>query len=167
MNHQTLTIETRISDESSILSPFSGATPTISGEFADYLDRQFPHPSKTVELELLFVCETITKEEEAMYETAVKTHYKAELQKTEIDVKRNGVGSLIMLILGSIFLALVFTMTSLELSEVLTGIFDILAWVFVWEAMDLFFFRRRELTERRKKCQAVLSAKVLFKQKAD
>lgn len=167
MNDQTQIIETRISDETSILSPFSGAKPTISGEFADYLDRQLPHPSKTGELELVFVCETITKEEEATYESAIKTHYESELQKTEIDVKRNGVGSLIMLILGSIFLSLVITMTSLKLSEVLTGIFDILAWVFVWEAMDLFFFRRRELTERRKKCQAVLAAKVLFKQKAD
>ncbi len=162
--NEPLIIETVISDENSILSPFSGKEPTISGEFADYLETSLPHASKTETISLAFQCETITPDEEKTYERAIKNYYARELEKTNLDLKRNGVGSLVMLILGALFLSLVITMTTLELSEVLTGIFDILAWVFVWEAMDLFFFRRREISEKRKKCQAILSAKITFNQ---
>lgn len=161
-NREQLTIETVISDENSILSPFSGKEPTISGEFADYLETSLPHSSKTENVKLLFQCETITPDEETMYERAIKNYYERELEKTNLDLKRNGSGSLITLILGAIFLSLVVMMTTLELSEVLTAIFDILAWIFVWEAMDLFFFRRREIAEKRKKCQAILSAEITF-----
>lgn len=49
-----------------------------------------------------------------------------------------------------------------EVGAVILNMLDVFAWVFLWEAVDMFFLQRPQLRKRRYRTEAVLQAKITF-----
>ena len=81
---------------------------------------------------------------------------------TGIKLKRNAVTSLIMAIIAVAILTVYVALALYSADYVLLEIIDIAAWVFMWEAVDLFFLERRAIKlEQLRDCR-LYSAEVTF-----
>ena len=148
--------------EDSILSPFSPkGNPTISGEFAEFLDSQYTEMKGGDKLHIDIECDTIDDDERGLYEGAIRSYYKAEEMRKTKELARNNFIALIMLIIGIIVLttSVIFYVFS---HEIVGEIIDIVAWVFVWEAVDLFFLRSPILIRERQKCKHFIEAEITY-----
>jgi hypothetical protein len=148
--------------EESILSPFSPkGNPTISSEFAEFLDSQYTEMKANDQLHIDIECDTIDDEERVLYEGAIRSYYRAEEVKKTKEIIRNNFIALIMLIIGIVVIAV--SVFFYVFSHNIVGeIIDIVAWVFVWEAVDLFFFRSPILIRERLKCKHFIDAEITY-----
>ncbi len=143
------TINININNCSEIISPYAeNNKPVISGEFANFLENSVKDipVNKPLNIEISSNdCDLQTTS------TAVKNYYYNEFIDTQRKLKNNLIASILSLIIGLIALAVTITLTTLNAPLIINGAIDIFAWVFMWEAFDLFFLRRVELryTERR------------------
>ncbi|MBE5732693.1 MAG: YihY/virulence factor BrkB family protein [Clostridiales bacterium] len=148
--------------EDSILSPFSPkGNPTISGEFAEFLDSQYTEMKANDQLHIDIECDTIDDEERILYEGAIRSYYKAEETRKTKELVRNNIIALIMVIIGIVVLtvSVIFYIFS---HEIVGEIIDIVAWVFVWEAVDLFFLRSPTLIREKLKCKHFIGAEITY-----
>ncbi|MBO5223887.1 MAG: hypothetical protein J6C23_05185 [Clostridia bacterium] len=155
-------IPVSIREEDSILSPFSPkGRPTISGEFAEFLDSQYTDMKSKEKLHIDIECDTIDDKEEILYEGAIRSYYKAEEKRKTKELVRNNVIALIMLLTGIVVLtvSVVFFILS---HEIIGEIIDIVAWVFVWESVDLFFMRRPQLLSEIIRCRHFAESKITY-----
>ncbi len=148
--------------EDSILSPFSPkGNPTISSEFAEFLDSQYTEMTANDQLHIDIECDTIDDDEKILYEGAIRSYYKAaETRKTK-ELFRNNIIALIMVIIGIVVLT-VSVLFYVFSHEIVGEIIDIVAWVFVWEAVDLFFLRSPTLIRERMKCRHFIEAEITY-----
>jgi hypothetical protein len=148
--------------EDSILSPFSPkGHPTISGEFAEFLDSQYTEMKRNEKLHIDIECDTIDDDERLLYEGAIRSYYKAQEKRKTNEIVRNNIIALIMLIIGALVLTLS-VMFYVFSHEIIGEIIDIVAWVFVWESVDLFFIHRSILLRERAKCKYFIEAEITY-----
>ncbi len=155
-------IPVSVRDEDSILSPFSPkGNPTISSEFAEFLDSQYSEMGKNEKLHIDIECDTIDEQEQVLYDGAIRAYYKAEESRRRKELIRNNIIALCMVVLGALVLAIsvVFYVFS---HEIVGEIIDIVAWVFVWEAVDLFFLRGPVLMRECNKCRHFADADITY-----
>ena len=89
-------------------------------------------------------------------------YYYNEFIDTERKLRFNLISSMLLLVVGLIAFAISIAQYVAEL-PVLAGAIDIFAWVFMWEAFDLFFFRRKELKFQQRRYVNFITAKINLK----
>ena len=82
---------------------------------------------------------------------------------TERKLKRNLSFSIITLLIGLIALSINIILSSLNTPVIIGNAIDIFGWVFVWEAVDVFFFRRAELKFKQYREINFINAKIISK----
>lgn len=92
---------------------------------------------------------TNTKTDEQEVVDAIKNNYKKEYIETKSELKRNAIFSLIMLMLGIVFMAFLLLMHVYFYNVYLEIIVEIATWVFIWESVDSFFLQRAALKRKR------------------
>lgn len=153
-----------VEDDSNFLSPFSANhAPVISGETADFLDHNVKHNLNDSGIHLIIASDRIDETEKPVYRQAIANYYHIELKEIWQEMRKNAVVSLIM----TLFSAVVFSVAVLlemktEVGAVILNMLDVFAWVFLWEAVDMFFLQRPQLRKRRYRTEAVLQAKITF-----
>ncbi len=156
-------INMRVSDDTDFLSPFSsGEVPVISGGVAEFLDfgaRYIP-PKERLALHVESDC--IDEREKRLYASAISEYYKQRLAATNGQLLRYRTIAVALAVLGLLTLALV-TVLSFR-SVIWSEALDIVAWVFLWEAVDIKMFRMREASLERKRCEAFCDMKVIYKE---
>lgn len=130
-------------ETSDALSPFCQVEqPVISSEFADYLENK---------AERLHIGENINikiqgNADKAVLKKAIVNYYESKLSNAQREFSKNGILSCIFTVLAVLILtAAVLINTFLETRLVLQEIIDIAGWVFMWEAVDMFFLQRGTL----------------------
>ncbi len=81
-------------------------------------------------------------------ESAIRDKYKKEYLELRAEKKRNVLFSLAMLVVGLIFLAVLFLSYYFFKNDYLDVILEIVTWVFVWAAVDAFFLQRSSLKRK-------------------
>ena len=89
------------------------------------------------------------KADEKEVQDAIKNNYKKEYINLKSEMKRNYIFSAVMFVLGIVTLTLLLLMHSWFYNVYLEIILEIATWVFIWEAVDKFFFERTEIREKR------------------
>lgn len=89
------------------------------------------------------------KIDEKEVEDAIKLRFKRDFEDYERKLKRNAQISFILLLIGILFLGFLVLETLFLDNFILSIILEITSWVFIWEAVDKFFFERTEIRERR------------------
>ena len=136
------TIHISVDDISQVISPYSEDNrPVINNEFAEFLNNSV----KDISIKQNITLEITSKNcDHETISSAIKSYYYNEFVDSQRKLKFNLFASLSTLIIGLLALALSLLQNVVSYS-LLAGVIDIFAWVFVWEAVDLFFFRRAEL----------------------
>lgn len=153
-----------VKDDSNFLSEFSKTeTPIISNDVADFLEDSTHSllPSEQFVLNIESNC--IDKKEKGLYEKAIREYYTERYIVNERELKRNRVIVKILAFLGVIVLA-----TSIFIDVYLdrllwSALIDIVAWVLLWEAVDIAVFQCHSLKIKRAKYLAFISIKINFK----
>lgn len=125
------------------LSPFcSKEAPIINSELADYLENS----AEKIPLENDIHININGDVDKGILKDSIKNYYENKLADSQREFKKNGVLSAIFTVLAVIVLTVavlidVFMETHLVLQEII----DIIGWVFMWEAADMFFLQRGAL----------------------
>lgn len=155
-------IDVVIENESSILSPFSGKNHLISQDLADYLEERIDVRLLKEEITINLICDSIDAEEEIIYQKAIHNSYLEKYEAAKRENKKNRVISLSMLFIGSVILTIGLILGQHSRNSVLLEIYDIVAWVFIWEAVDLMFFRNGLLRVNSKKYKALANSTIIY-----
>ena len=67
-----------------------------------------------------------------------------------------------MFMIGVIILGLAVVVKSIKLNTIFIEVFQIIAWVFVWDSVDIFVFKRNRLKELRNKYAVLKNVNVVF-----
>lgn len=130
----------------------------INKDLADYIWQK----SKLIPFNHDIKLQVYTNEEikEKEVRSALNTYYRSEYLDAKSEIKKNTIFSLLCLAFGVITLILLSLLSSKFDNFYLVSITDILAWVFVWEAFDVFFFQRSHGIRKLKEIQRLYTAKI-------
>ncbi len=155
-------IDMNVTDDSAFLSTYAEKdSPIISNEVADFLDNTVQSISAKESIALRIHSSCIDSEEEKAYREAIKNYYSNRLVHTEREHKRSIIIGIILAVIGIFTLAIAQILDSLD-RVLWTEVIDIAAWVFLWEAVDIFFFKMHTLRTDKKRYSSFADIKVEY-----
>lgn len=157
-------IRLHVHDDDYFLSPMSvEGVSCISDETAHLLNFYLKNMAVDSDEKLHFLIKgkNLTEKDMALYTKAIKNYYKEEFIDVQDQMKRNIRNTIFMLFAGLGVLVLKFFIVK-NIGAYLGEVFDISAWVFIWESVDLFFLRRPELRIKQIQNLKVLEANIDF-----
>ena len=152
-------INIKTEHQNQILSSFNyDNKDTLNSEFSDYLwkNAKMMPPNKDLQINI-YSKENINEQEVIK---ATKSHYAREYAETKLSLSRTNFVALVSLLLGIISLALLLVFYSVLNNFYLTTLTEIMAWVFVWEAVDKFFYGRAEIKRKCSLIQKIYTAQI-------
>ena len=156
-------IRMHITNDDSFLSPISkGSTPVISSDVSEFLEGQTEALPPKASLALHVRGECIDGNEKRAYAEAIKAYYTERFKAVNHAFRRNLLLSLALTVLGIAALALALLTEARTGSPIWTEAVDIVAWVLLWEAVDVSLFRNHELRVSRRRYRAFTEMPVIF-----
>lgn len=136
-------IDLRVLDDSEFLSPYSTATHNIiSEDVSDFIEHSMQGVPPEEAVHIRMHSDVITPEEQVEYTKAIHSHYADKYRDSCFEKKHLHRTAAIMTLIAVIALSF---MIGFEVSGIRTAviseIIDIFAWVFMWEAVDIFFLQ--------------------------
>ena len=135
-------------DKNEVLNP-------ALGDFLLEKAEALPVKSK---LRLKFFSDVNIREHELF--SAIKNKFKGEFESYQRKLKKTALFSLVVLILGILFLGLFILEEMFFHTPVLSIILEVASWVFIWEAVDAFFLERLSLKEKRLQMARIYDAEM-------
>lgn len=159
-------IRLSVADDSCFLSPFSAeGIPVISQDTADFLDHNLKQMLPDSRIHFIISSDQIDDEEQIIYRKAITNYYHSEFSETAREMKKNMMQSIMMTIIAVMVFAVSVFLNTLDTKVIILDMLDVIAWVFMWEAVDLFFFQRSVLKIRQLRNLSIIKAKIMFKHK--
>ena len=156
-------IEIRVLDDSNFLSPFSGVNDAvISDELAGFVENRVGFVRTNESVKLSFRGSCIEETEKKSYTNAIRAYYKEESNATKRELSRNRFIAFIMLAIGVLIIALSIFVNYTYESEIWSEVLDIVAWVLIWECVDILLFKNRENKMNMIKFRALSLAEIEF-----
>lgn len=152
-------IEIKSTDE--ILSPYSENNRlTINSEFADFLENSVKDiPAKdAITIEIKSEDKDINK-----ISKAIKNYYYNEAVDSERKLKSNLLFSITNLLIGIIIIVCNGIFQLYNFYFAIISAVDILAWVFIGEAFEIFLFERHEIKHNQHRQMNFINAKIIIK----
>lgn len=136
-------VELRVLDDNSFLSPYSTQGYNIlSEDVSDFIEHSLGGIPHEKPLRFRICSDVITEEEQREYTKAIHRHYANKYLDSRIEKKHLHKMAAIMALVAVSALSLLISFTAAGIgNEVFSEIVDIFAWVFMWEAVDIFFLR--------------------------
>ena len=156
-------INMTVKNDDGFLSQYSeDRTPMISEDVSTFIENSVSGlvPSESLTLRIHSDC--IDDEEKAEYKNAIKEYYTKRDVSDKRELRRN---TLIALLLAAAGIIALFAAIIVEIqtdSPIWTEVVDIIAWVLIWEAVDIMVFRNRELRVNCLRYLAFISMKVEY-----
>lgn len=136
-------VEIGIKDKTEVLAPFAlDGKETINVEFANLLDNVSKSIPPKENMHLKLKCEKLTDKEKQDFSMAIKNYYFNSLIDNQRKLHNNSLIFWSMIAISLLFLAILFIANHFGAPWIITEVLDIIAWVFVWEAVDLLAFQR-------------------------
>lgn len=158
-------IDMIVRDDTNFLSPFSESrVPVVNGDVASFVENRTKSVGTKEKLKLKIHSTCIDKTEQEIYKTAIKEYFSESCAEVDAKIKRNNIISIFLLLLGILTLSAMFVLEKYSISGIWTEVVDIVAWVFLWEATDIFVLQNMELRLKRKKLLSIIAMSVEFVQ---
>ena len=156
-------INMTVKNDDSFLSVFSTTdTPTISSEVAEFLENSVENILPTESLALHIHSNCIDKGEEELYRKGIEEYYTEKYLSNKQKLKHNKILVTLFGIVGILILALAVYIGYKYEAPLWTEVIDIVAWVFIWEAVDIGAFQNRTLRVNRMRYQKLAEMDVRF-----
>ena len=158
-----IVINMTVKDDSNFLSVFSQSdTPVISTEVADFIENSTNSILPKEQLTLRIHSDCIDDTEKEQYKESIKEYYSEKSIANARELKRNNIISLLLTLAG-IFVLIVQLLFEYKLSSLIWAeVIDIVAWVFLWEAVDISAFGNRSLRLKNKRYLSYVSMKIEY-----
>lgn len=141
-----LIINMEIQNDDNFLDEFSRTDyPIISTQIAEYIEKVTTALKPTEKYTLRIHSDCIDENEKMIYTKAIKNYY---MDKYIVDNRKLKNNRKISAFLGLIVILILIFVIILEYQEnsvLWMRVFDIVAWVFIWEAVDIMAFKCKEL----------------------
>ena len=153
------TINIKIKSEEELYSGYNyDRNEVLNPALGDFLlEKAESLPAKS-KLRLKFFSDVNIKEHELF--SAIKNKFKGEFENYQRKLKKTALFSLVVLILGILFLGLFILEEMFFQTPILSIILEIVSWVFIWEAVDAFFLQRSSLKEKRLQMARIYDAEM-------
>ena len=158
---ESYVINMTVSNDNDFLSVFSEkGTPVISREVAEFIEDSTPDIRKKETLTLRVKSNCIDDNEKKLYSRAVKENYTEKYVSGKRELMRDYIIAGILALVG--ILVLVLAIFVGYHSTIWSEVIDIIAWVFIWEAVYLAFLETRKLKHNNRKYVAYVSMKIEY-----
>lgn len=156
-------INMTVKDDSDFLSVFSQSdTPVISTEVAEFIENSTDSILPKEQLTLRIHSSCIDDKEKELYQKGIKQYYSEKRIANARELKRNNIIVLLLTVAGILVLAFAFLFEDKTGSLVWSEVIDIVAWVFLWEAVDISAFGNRGLRLKNARYLSYLSMKIEY-----
>ncbi len=156
-------INVGVDEDDDFLSPYRDReNVVISEEMAGYLKNATNAIPVTSNLHLKIKCADINENNKDNFSKSIKNYYTNQFYEIERKLKSNLFAVLSTFVLALAFLGFWWLIEMVNTPAILTLIIEIIAWVFMWECVDLFFFERARLRHDKNKILQLLNAKISF-----
>lgn len=153
----------KIRDDDEFLSSYSkGDRCVISEDAAAFIERGLEPVPYNEQLSLKISSDVITDEEEKEYTKAIHDYYADRYESSRLEKHKLTVIAAVMAIVGVIALSVMIALEVAEYNAVFTEVIDIFAWVFMWEAVDVFFLQCTLLRFKQKRYLALSDANIEY-----
>lgn len=159
-------IRLTVADDDAFLSPYAlNGEAVISMEVSEVLDRAIKAMPLEGDVHIEITGDTIDDGERVEYAAAMKNSYRSRVLDIDRQLKRNSTAAIWMTVIAALILALYVTLELTNASYILQEIVDIVAWVFMWEAADIFFLERKLLKIEQVRACRLYDAELTFVRK--
>ena len=137
----------------------------LNSEMLDYIEANAKALPRTKDIAIEIFSETeLSKTDKEQMQDAIKRQFAEELVHQKKRLNRNIIATLLLTIVGLGVLALGIFLENIKISSILSNTVMIAAWVFLWEAVDIFFLRRPSLSMKYRLLKKLISCDVRIKQ---
>ncbi|MGN1399547.1 MAG: hypothetical protein ACI4WG_06095 [Erysipelotrichaceae bacterium] len=156
-------INMNVKDDSDFLSVFSQSdTPVISTEVAEFIENSTNSIPPKEQLTLRIHSSCIDDSEKILYQKGIKQYYSEKRIANGRELKRNNI-IVALLMAAGIFVLAFALLLEYKIGSLVWGEFiDIVAWVFLWEAVDISAFGNRGLRLKNARYLSYLSMKIEY-----
>ena len=106
----------------------------------DFVEKVFRLVKKKANLEIdITYPSEMSEEEKDKIEKLFKSHYAISIVKSDEEIKKHNIVSILLLIFGVLIYGAYGLLEYFKVDFVFQGIIEIASWVFIWEAVDMFF----------------------------
>ena len=153
------TINGKVKHEEEIYSGYNyDRNEVLNPALSDFLVENAESLHKRSKLRIKIFSDFSLEEHELF--SAIKNKFKGEFESYERKLKQTAIFSLVVLILGILFLGIFVLEEMFFHNVVLSIILEIASWVFIWEAVDSFFLERIALKEKRRQMARLYDAEI-------
>ena len=127
----------------------------------EFVDKVFRLVKKKADLEIdITYPSTMKDEEKDKIEKLFKSHYAINIVKSNEEIKRHNIVSIILLIFGIIVYGAYGLLEYFKMDFIFQGVIEIASWVFIWESVDMFFLSNFSSRLERMKNIKIFNAKI-------
>lgn len=127
----------------------------------EFVDKVFRLVKKKADLEIDITFPSSMKDEEKdKIEKLFKSHYAINIVKSNEEIKRHNIVSIILLFFGIIVYGAYGLLEYFKMDFIFQGVIEIASWVFIWEAVDMFFLSNFGSRLERMKNIKIFNAKI-------
>lgn len=154
-----------VHDDEEFLSEFSPrAVPVISSDVAEYLTESAKVALPSEKLTLRVHSDCVDELEDDIYPSAIKEYFVGQLIALGRELRRSAVIAFFMLLSGIIVLVGTYWFGNHFDAPMWFEVFDIVATVLIWEAVNIFAFQINSLWIEKRRCRSFISMKIEFYQ---
>lgn len=144
MKNEVENINLKVNSVDDFYSGFSdNGTKIVYKKIVDYINDSAKASSSKKTLNInIKIKDLKSKEEMDECRNTLKFYYKNEIDDVKQEIKTTSLIAMFLLIVGIGVLLILEFLIPIEWPYFVRTLFEIMAWAFVWETVDLFFFRR-------------------------
>lgn len=156
-------INLTIYDDDNFLSPYSSDNEEIiSDEVASFLENNVHLINPKEPLHIKISSNEINETEKGIYKRAINNYYFNEVVEIDRSLKFNTLATVLLTLISLIIFVGLYFLMSYTSIPILPEVITVIAWVFLWEAVNQFFIERAFLRRRENRCLNLMSAKISF-----
>lgn len=156
-------INLTVLNDSEFLSPYGEDDDVlISSETASFIEHSTKpiHPRK--DLTLVLNSNVIDENEQVYFEKGVRNYYENTFLELNKKLKSNFLACILLTIAGFVWFGVLIGLSFVVKYDIVIEMISIAGWVFLWEAVDLFFLQRPGLKRQQFRAYALMNAKIKF-----
>ncbi len=158
-------VNLNVLDDSDFLSPYGEDNDVlISSETASFIENSTKSIHHRKNLTLVLNSNVIDDKEKVVFEKGIKNYYENTFLEVKRDLKNNLLITLLLTLAGLVWFGAIIGIAYKFDFDLVIEMISIAGWVFLWEAVDLFFFQRPKLKTQQLRAYALMNAKIVFKE---
>ena len=154
-----------VENDNEFLSPFSESnSPIISEQVATFIENSTDSIKQNEKLSLHIKHNNITVEKQEKYRKAISEYYTQKYIKTNLEYRRNNIIVASLTLLGILVLTLQLLFDYIISNSILSEVINIFAWVLLWEAVDVGFFKNHKIKLKQNRYLSYIDMDITFTQ---